>query len=666
MSHRATRRCARRRASSVPLAGLLALAQVTAAAAGTLSDDIRIESAVLGYALQYRVYTPDAPPGRALPTLYVTDGAWYLEQGRMRELLDEMIAAGRIEPLVAVFVDARDPDRLRTNRRNDQLICKSDYARFFAAELVPAIDASHPTRRDRDSRTILGLSFGGLNAACFGLSIPEVFAGIAMQSPASGEMVRIVGDAYRKADRLPLRMFLSVGTRKDNTGDGLRFRRILEDKGYELTFRQVPFGHDWSNWGPLLPDVLETFFGARVEDAGAVSRAAGEAYRARDWGAYLRNLQVLDGLRPGHPRVLYNLAGAYALAGNGDRAIATLARVASMGVVFPAAEDRDFEAVRDDPRFGAVLEAFERNGRETGRAVVAFTLPDAMGAVPEGVALDHEGGRAWVGLVRDRAVWQVDADGPASKLRLPADTWSVTGLQYDPAGDMLWFCTVATPMMREKHEAAVGRSAVVAWSVAQSEVVARWDLDASDAPHWLGDLVLAPGGTVYATDSRTPAIYRIVPGRERIERWVTNDGFVSLQGLALSADGRRLYVADYARGIWSVDPATGAAALLPVPPEATVIGIDGLYVHEGDLVAIQNGTRPHRIVRIRLDAAGERVLGVETLEANRPQFDEPTLGVIRDGTLWFVATSQWGSFTDDGRLEDGAVEKPATVMKRTL
>lgn len=245
------------------IAGLAAGLALPAAAraAGTLGADIRIESAVLGYALQYRVYQPEVPAGTSLPTLYVTDGAWYLEEGRLDELLDELIAAGRIEPVVAVFVDARDPDRLRTNRRNEQLICKLDYARFFATELVPQVDARYPTRRDPGSRIILGLSFGGLNAACFGLSIPHVFGNLAMQSPASGQMLRVVGEEYRRDERLPLRMFLSVGTRRDNTDEGRWFHHLLVDKGYDVTYREVPFGHDWNNWRPLLPEVLVTFLG---------------------------------------------------------------------------------------------------------------------------------------------------------------------------------------------------------------------------------------------------------------------------------------------------------------------------------------------------------------------------------------------------------------------
>jgi len=243
------------------LAGIALATLVTDVAAGTLTDDIRIESKVLGYALQYRVYVPDGAPGQALRALYVTDGAWYLEQGHMKAVLDEMIAAGRIEPVLVVFVDARDPEDLLTNRRNDQLICKLDYASFFSTELVPTIDATYPTRRSPVSRTILGLSFGGLNAACFGLSIPHVFSNLAMQSPASGEMLRIVADEYRRNDRLPLRVFLSVGTRSDNTDEGRRFRRILEDKGYPLTYFEVSQGHNWNNWRPLLPEVLATFYG---------------------------------------------------------------------------------------------------------------------------------------------------------------------------------------------------------------------------------------------------------------------------------------------------------------------------------------------------------------------------------------------------------------------
>lgn len=110
---------------------------------------------------------------------------------------------------------------------------------------------------------ILGLSFGGLNSACFGLMLSDLFAGIAMQSPASDLHVDIVRELYEKSPALPLKMYLSVGTRNDNLAAVKRFRRVLDAKGYEVVFRKVRQGHDWQNWGPLLDDVLVTFYPPR-------------------------------------------------------------------------------------------------------------------------------------------------------------------------------------------------------------------------------------------------------------------------------------------------------------------------------------------------------------------------------------------------------------------
>ncbi|MFT4604212.1 MAG: enterochelin esterase-like enzyme [Rhodothermales bacterium] len=61
-------------------------------AQGTVSEDQRIESEALGYALQYRVYTPAGYDGLSdLPTLYLADGQWYLAQGGYAAILDKLI-----------------------------------------------------------------------------------------------------------------------------------------------------------------------------------------------------------------------------------------------------------------------------------------------------------------------------------------------------------------------------------------------------------------------------------------------------------------------------------------------------------------------------------------------------------------------------------------------
>lgn len=232
---------------------------------GTLSDNQRIKSDILGYDLQYRVYTPPGVEKLAgLPVLYIVDGQWYIRSGRMHRVVDREIKNERIRPIMVVFVDSSDPDRPRFNRRNSQFFCNQDYVRFFVGELVPRISADYPTSRNREDRVILGLSFGGLNAACFGLMVPEVFGGIAMQSPAIWP-VPILTDLYESEPAQPVRMFVTVGTNRDGAGDARSLKKVLEKKGYDLYYREVNGGHNWANWRPLQDDVLRHFFPAQSD-----------------------------------------------------------------------------------------------------------------------------------------------------------------------------------------------------------------------------------------------------------------------------------------------------------------------------------------------------------------------------------------------------------------
>ncbi len=225
-----------------------------------LTDNIVVYSQSLDYNLQYRVYTPpDMQPGDELPVLYVADGQWYIDEGELPALLDRMIEAGDIEPLVAVFIDNRNPDFLRENRRARQFFCNEKYIRFVTDELVPVIDRDYPTAGNAASRTMLGLSFGGLNAACFGLHAHNTFGGIAMQSPAM-HPVPTIWQAYEDSTRLPLKVFLSTGNRQDNEARTRRLRDILQAKDYPMRYLEVPYGHNWNNWKPLLDDVLTWFY----------------------------------------------------------------------------------------------------------------------------------------------------------------------------------------------------------------------------------------------------------------------------------------------------------------------------------------------------------------------------------------------------------------------
>ena len=231
---------------------------------GSLSANQRIESNALGYALQYRVYTPAGLENLTdVPVLYVTDGQWYIDSGKMVKLLDREIKKGAIKPIITVFVDNRDPDNLRNNRRNSQFFCNANYANFFSRELVPAITQDYPVSFSRDDRVILGVSFGGLNSACFGLTAHPTFGGVAMQSPAMHPVPKLL-ELYQSENKRPIKIFFSIGSKNDNTAAGRLFKAVLEKKGYEMLYKEVPFGHNWKNWKPLLDDILIYFFSAEA------------------------------------------------------------------------------------------------------------------------------------------------------------------------------------------------------------------------------------------------------------------------------------------------------------------------------------------------------------------------------------------------------------------
>jgi enterochelin esterase family protein len=231
---------------------------------GVLSAPISMASTHMGYTINYQVYTPagyEALSG--LPVFYVTDAHEYTDprMGAMPIVLDNLIASSAtaasaiadeaIEPLIVVFIDPRDPET-GANRREDEFLSNPAYAAFIARELVPHVDRTYKTAPSPDKRAILGVSYGGVNAAYCALTYPDVFHLVAMQSPAFVDDSLYEG--YRASPRLPLKVFLSTGYPWDF--DARTMRQILEEKGYDPLYLEVPEGHSWGQWRSQIDDLL--------------------------------------------------------------------------------------------------------------------------------------------------------------------------------------------------------------------------------------------------------------------------------------------------------------------------------------------------------------------------------------------------------------------------
>jgi hypothetical protein len=182
----------------------------------------------------------------------------------------------------------------------------------------------------------------------------------------------------------------------------------------------------------------------------------------------------------------------------------------------------------------------------------------------------------------------------------------------------------------------------------------------------LGDMTVGVGGDVFVSEAVTGAVYVIRRGRDTLETLEAPGTFVSPQTPAATPDGRRLFVADYARGIGIVDLATRAVSWMPHPRGVAVDGIDGLYLVGGSLLAVQNGTEPNRVIRLFLDPSLTRVIRWEALESNSAGLGAPTHGTLVGKDFYFIANSGWDQLADDGSLKPGAVQTPPVVLRVAL
>jgi hypothetical protein len=181
----------------------------------------------------------------------------------------------------------------------------------------------------------------------------------------------------------------------------------------------------------------------------------------------------------------------------------------------------------------------------------------------------------------------------------------------------------------------------------------------------VADLGVGPDGTVYASDPTGGGIYQARPGAKALETLIAPGMFRSPQGLAVSADGARLYVSDYRYGLAVVDLASGAVTRLASDVEAALDGVDGLWLHGRELIAVQNGTSPMRISAFTLSEDGQRITGQRVLEQAHPEWTEPLGGSIAGDALYYVATGQWDRY-DKGTLREGMAAIPTVIRKLSL
>jgi hypothetical protein len=376
---------------------------------------------------------------------------------------------------------------------------------------------------------------------------------------------------------------------------------------------------------------------------------ATKAYEAKNYQEYLDDITQALQYFPNHPILLFRQAGAYALMDKPLKAMFPLRQTASMGLVFNVWQDPDFRSLQRRPEIQRILDLYAKNAQPLKGSQLALSIP-GKALLLEGLAFDLREGKFYVGSVRRREILRLEVPGKASVLSRPEDgLWGVMGLRVDPDRRKLWATMSAVPQMAGAKPEDEGRAGLLSCDLKTGKLLKKYLLPGKPESHVLGDLTLDVRGTVMATDSQAPLIYTVSQPGDNLEVFLKYDSFQSLQGIDFTPDGKTLFVADYSVGIYAIDRQTKAVRLLEAPWNAALIGIDGLYFYQGSLLAVQNGLKPNRILRIFLNRDLSRIDRVAVLEANEPSMTEPTLGVLVRDKFYFNANAQWALVDDKGQ-----------------
>lgn len=228
----------------------------------------RMRSAILNSERDVWVYLPPGYAADCAPyrMLLLFDGWAYLHWIPTPTILDNLLAADRLPPMVAVLVNNGD-----ARTRVHELACSPLFADFVARELVPWIRHEYHVTVDPQGAIVGGSSLGGLAAAFIGLRHPDAFGQVLCQSgsfwwaPADDHEAEWLTRQFVSTPRAPLRMYLEAGLQelwsRSASGSNLlvatrHLRDVLRAKGYVVHHAEFNGGHDYICWRGTLADGL--------------------------------------------------------------------------------------------------------------------------------------------------------------------------------------------------------------------------------------------------------------------------------------------------------------------------------------------------------------------------------------------------------------------------
>lgn len=387
---------------------------------------------------------------------------------------------------------------------------------------------------------------------------------------------------------------------------------------------------------PAMPWAQTIDAGSDLGQFRSLRGAGVDALDKGDTATALDQFTKAEAILPDSPSVLLLKAQAALQAHRKKDAYAALGEYLRRGFVVDLDRNADFNQVWD----GTLDDQQNLNLSPAGSMSVAATVPGFT--LTDAIAYAGDSRQVFAAGIHDGKITAMTTQGPRQVIAFRPGV-AAYGLALHEGA--IWATTAATRQTQGYDGRAIA-SKVVSINPANGQVTASFT-DTTQTDRRFGHL-LAGKDDLYVTDSTHGEILRLNGYAGTLQVLVPEGYMDSPSGLAESADGSVLMVSDFISGLYRIDLTAGTMARLTAPEDGSLLGIASLARYGDDLIAVENGFTPAKVLRLHMSPHWTTVQSAEVLLRSDKLLSQPAQGVVAGDEFIFVAQSQWANMDDQG------------------